>query len=241
MPDKRTHRGPGPEDPGLFAADKLPNLRLAAGDYSELLTKGYAAKSSLKLVGDHFSLTQRQRLALMRGACTAAQLKNRTDRCIEPEQLTHQPILIDGYNLLITIEAALGSAPVLLCMDGCCRDLAGLHGSYRKVAETIPAIELIARSLAELKIAHARWLFDSPVSNSGRLKTLLAQLAETNSWPWQIDLLTNPDTELIAAESIITTSDSDVLDKCKKWINLTQWIITNHIPQAWIINLTGPS
>ena len=39
-------------------------------DFSWLLTRGYAEKGALKLVGDRFSLTERQRLAVMRSACS---------------------------------------------------------------------------------------------------------------------------------------------------------------------------
>ena len=81
MPDKRTHRGPHPADEKLFAADALSDLRSAVADYSLLLTKGYAEKGALKLVGDKFSLTQRQRLAIMRSACSDEQLASRNRRC----------------------------------------------------------------------------------------------------------------------------------------------------------------
>jgi len=65
MPDKRMHRGPHPADEKLFAPIAIANIRLALADFSLLLTKGYAEKSALKLVGDRFSLTERQRLAVM--------------------------------------------------------------------------------------------------------------------------------------------------------------------------------
>ena len=73
MPDKRSHRGPHPKDAELFGVGAVGKLRAAVGDYSLLLSKGYAAKSSLKLVGDRFGLTVRQRLALMRSACSDEQ------------------------------------------------------------------------------------------------------------------------------------------------------------------------
>ncbi len=60
MPDKRTHRGPHPADVKLFAPAAIADLRAALADFSLLLTKGYAEKSSLKLVGDKFSLMERQ-------------------------------------------------------------------------------------------------------------------------------------------------------------------------------------
>ena len=225
MPDKRTHRGPGPEDAELFAEVKLGALRGAVGDHSQLLTKGYAEKSVLKLVGDHFSLTRRQRKAVQRCSCSDSQLAGRKEKQIPADSISGSNIIIDGYNVLITVEALLSGAAIFCGRDGCYRDLAGIHGSYRKITETIPAIETIAENLQSLGVCHALWLFDSPVSNSGRLKTIIYELIEKNAWPWDVELLANPDTELISTDRVIATSDSDVLDKCSRWINLNAYII----------------
>jgi hypothetical protein len=240
MPDKRTHRGAHPEDAQLFAARHVDNLRSAVADYSLLLSKGYAPKSSLKLVGDRFSLTDRQRLAVMRCGCSDNQVDVRRSNEVDVWALVDKPIVIDGYNVLITTEAALSGAPIFRSRDDCFRDLASIHGSYRKVTETIPAIELVAKCLCDLRIESALWLFDSPVSNSGRLKTIIASLAEENGWPWEIELLPNPDVRLIETDMIAATSDSDVLDKCGKWTNLTGHIITSAIPDVQIIDLSTP-
>ena len=238
MPDKRTHRGAHPEDAALFAARHVDNLRSAVADYSLLLSKGYAPKSSLKLVGDRFSLTDRQRLAVMRCGCSDTQLETRRAKEVNVSELEAEPIIIDGYNVLITTEAALSGAPIFRSRDGCYRDLASIHGTYRKVTETIPALELVAKCLEDIGVENALWLFDSPVSNSGRLKTIIGSLAEENGWPWEIELLPNPDVKLIETDMIAATSDSDVLDKCGKWANLTAHIIVTAIPNAQIIDLS---
>ena len=140
MPDKRTHRGPHPSDTKLFAEAVIADLRSAIADFSLLLTKDYADKSALKLVGDRFSLTERQRTAIMRSACSDQQLMSRRQREVKVAELGGKPIAIDGYNVLITIEAAMSGACVFKGRDGCLRDLASIHGTYRKVAETIPAV-----------------------------------------------------------------------------------------------------
>jgi len=238
MPDKRTHRGPHPEDARLFAPETLGALRSALADYCLLLTKGYAQKSSLKLVGDKFSLTERQRLALMRSACSDEQLASRTRRCVVVDALAGQRIAIDGYNLLITIEAAMSGGVIFKGRDGCYRDLASIHGTYRKVTETIPAVELIGRFLKEVGTASAFWLLDSPVSNSGRLKTLIGQLAEKNDWPWEIELAMSPDAVLTKSDMIAATSDSMVLDTCQRWCNLATEIIRRKLDSAWVTDLS---
>ena len=206
-----------------------------------LLTKGYAQKSSLKLVGDKFALTQRQRLALMRSACSDEQAASRNRRRIAVDALAGQRIAIDGYNVLITIEAAISGGVIFKGRDGCCRDLASIHGTYRKVNETTPALELIGRFLKKAGAAGALWLLDKPVSNSGRLKTLIGQLAAKNDWPWEIELVISPDAVLTKGDMIAATSDSAILDACNEWLNLATEIIAQRLPSATIIDLSQTS
>ncbi|UCE99714.1 MAG: DUF434 domain-containing protein [Planctomycetota bacterium] len=238
MPDRRTHRGPHPSDAKLFGSAAIASLRTALADFSLLLTKGYADKSSLKLVGDRFSLTERQRLAIMRSACSDQQLTSRRNREVKIVDLAGQPIIIDGYNILITIEAAMSSGVIFKGRDGCFRDLASIHGTYRKVTETIPAVLLIGKFLKEINVANCLLLLDSPVSNSGRLKTLIAELAEENNWDWEIELLPSPDAKLIKTDLTVASSDSVVLDGCKSWVNLARAIIEERLPKAPLVNLS---
>ena len=239
MPDKRSHRGPHPADEKLFAPEAISDLRSALADYSLLLTKGYAEKSALKLVCDKFSLTERQRLAVMRSACSDRQLASRSEHRIEAKNLAGQSVAVDGYNVLITVEAAMSGGVIFAGRDGCFRDLASIHGTYRKVTETIPALRMIGEFLQEIAAGKALWLLDSPVSNSGRLKTLIGELARKNNWNWEIELLLSPDAELKKTNLVVASSDSVILDGCKKWLNLAAEIITKKLPYATVIDL-GP-
>ncbi|MHC4720764.1 MAG: DUF434 domain-containing protein [Planctomycetota bacterium] len=238
MPDKRTHRGPHPSDVKLFASSNIAALRLGLADYSFLLTKGYAEKSTLKLVGDKFSLTERQRLAIMRSACSDQQLASRQEREIEVGAVAGRRVAIDGYNVLITVEAAMSDAVIFKGRDGCFRDLASIHGTYRKVTETIPAVRLIGQFLHEVGVTDCLWLLDSPVSNSGRLKTLIGKHAGENGWNWEIELLISPDAKLIKSDLTVVSSDGVVLDRCKSWVNLARAIIEEKIPDAWLVDMS---
>ncbi len=239
MPDTRRHRGAHPADAALFAEANIAVLRQAVSDFSLLLTKGYAEKSALKLVGDRFSLRERQRLAVMRSACSAQQLELRKGREVPVSEVAQSPLAIDGYNVLITIEAAMSGGLIFKGRDGCYRDLASVHGTYRKVSETIPAVRLIGRFLSELGPVKALWLLDSPVSNSGRLKTLIGGLAEENKWDWEVELVISPDARLIKTNRVVASSDSVVLDGCRKWINLATAIINAKLPGATVIKLSA--
>jgi hypothetical protein len=237
MPDKRTHRGPHPDDARLFGNDTLPPLRLAAADYCWLLNRGYPPAATLALVGNRYQLDRRQRLAVARFACTDAERDARLARQSSPANAANTTLLIDGFNVLTTVEAALSGAVVLAGRDGTFRDLAGMHGTYRKVQETVPALELIGATLAQWRIATCRWLLDSPVSNSGRLKTVMLQTAALRGWPWEVNLDQNPDAVLKRSCEPVATADSIVLDACGRWMNLARAVVEVHVPRAWVVTL----
>ncbi len=236
-PDRRQHRGAHPEDRRLFDAARLPGLRAATSELSWLLGKGYAAKAALKLVGDRHGLNERQRLAVARAACSDEQLEGRRERRLPVEEIKGRHLIVDGFNLMITAEAALGRGVVLLCRDGCLRDLSGVHGSYRAVRETGRAIELIGGALAALGPAKVRWLLDSPVSNSGRLAARIRDFATARGWAWNVDTVFNPDAEIVRSPAVAVTSDSTILDAVGTWVNFNSHLVRNYVPGAWIVNL----
>jgi hypothetical protein len=239
MPDKRNHRGPAPEDAALFAPGQLPGLRQAAQDLGWLLDRGYALRSALELVGNRYALTARQRLALGRCVCSEAARRRRRQTEVAPAALAGQELWLDGFNVLTALEAALAGGVVLLGGDGCCRDLASVYARHHEVAETAPALELLGAALQGWGVRRCRWWLDRPVSNSGRLQRRLLDLAARRDWDWTVDLVFNPDRVLAETEQIIATTDSVILDRCRRWFNLVRWVIAGHIPQAWVVDLGG--
>ena len=243
MPDKRTHRGKHPDDDHLFAAAQHDALRTAVAELSWLLTNGYAPDSALKLVGDRHGLTARQRMAVRRSACSDQALQQRRATLASLERCAGSRIAIDGYNLLITVESALSGGLVMVGRDGCYRDLASIHSTYRKVEETVPALQLIAGHLARTGIAGVDWYLDRPVSNSGRLKALMAATLERQAGCvkeascWNIELVDSPDAVLATCDGPVVTTDSVILDRCRRWVNLGQEMIDAHVPHAWKVDL----
>jgi hypothetical protein len=238
VPDKRAHRGPDPCDAEAFGPPNRPALRGAVADLSWLLSRSYAAVSALKLVGDRWCLSARQRQAVRRAACSDDARERRRTHHVAPGQVTGKELVIDGFNVLTTIEAALGGAVVIVCRDTTCRDIAGIHGSYRKVAETEPALEQLIIVLMKLSVRRCRWLFDRPVSNSGRIRSLVQQKAVERSLDWSVDLVDNPDPILSSSAEIVATADSAILDSGPEWINLARFAIETTCPQAMVVDLS---
>lgn len=239
MPDTRSHRGMHPEDPALFAPDAVPGLGRATDDLSLLLERGYAPLAATKLVGDRYALKQRQRAAISRAACAESVAASRHARAVSAADLRGQTLWIDGFNVVTTLEVALSQGIVLLCRDGVLRDIAGVHGSYRKVEETQPALGLIAAFVASLDVERCHFLLDRPVSNSGRLCAVIAQQAREHGWPFEADVVPDPDRVLEHTPEIVASADGVVLDRCARWFNLAYACVRQQLPAARIIDLSG--
>jgi hypothetical protein len=237
-PDLRKHRGAHPEDRKLFAAEQVTVLRTAASDLSWLLTRGYSMKGALKLVGDRYMLTDRQRLAMSRAACSDQSKERRAGTLISTDYVAGKDLIVDGFNLLITIEAALSGGLLIICRDGCVRDLSSVHGSYRSVDETERAITLIGEAIETLQPMSVRWVLDRPISNSGRLAKRIRDAARQRQWNWTVEVAFNPDAEISTSDRIVISSDSHVLDESATWLNFNRFLIDKQLDQSWLIDLS---
>ena len=144
---------------------------------------------------------------------------------------------IDGFNLLILLESALSGAYIFRGRDGTMRDVSSVHGSYKRVQKTEPAIHLIGEVLQGLQVAKAHWYFDQPVSNSGRLKTMLYQISTANNFNWDIDLVYEPDKVLAQSEAVVITADGWILNECKQWYNLGADLVDHHLKDYNLIEV----
>ena len=120
-------------------------LQQATADLCWLLSRDYAAASALKPVGYRHQLPVRQRSAVERCACSTASRMRRESRRVGPERLAAQALWLDGYGVITTVEVALGGSLLLGACDRRYRDLTSMRSSYRKVAETMPALELLGQ------------------------------------------------------------------------------------------------
>lgn len=233
------HRGAHPKDKTLFDSSQLSVLRKAVYDFSWLLSQGYAPHSALELVGNRYQLVSRQRMAVSRAACSDDSKKRRQASCLPIQEINNKMLIIDGFNQLISIEAALSGGVILNCRDTCIRDIASIHGSYHPVVETMPAITLIGQTLESFQPQNVVWLFDKPVSNSGCMVVLIRDMADRYGWQWQAQTCDDPDRKILAENKITVSSDSIILDKITHWVNLSAHLLTAHHQPSWIIDLAN--
>lgn len=210
-------RGYLPTDEESFSPEAVEKMRTASRHICYLINESYDLQMASTFVGNHFALSERQRLAVVRSIATNEQLQLRKAK--EISDVAGGEVWIDGFNVIITFEVMLSKSILFEGMDGTIRDLASLRGTYSIIDETSAAIKLLFDNLSAMNVAKVNILLDEPVSNSGRLKVLIAEIAENYNFALDIQLLKAVDSALWSKSNVIT-SDSIILDHCISWVNL---------------------
>lgn len=213
--------GADPEDRAAVIAQHRPRLRAAVHELSWLLGRGYAEKAALKLVGDKHQLSARQRMVVRRCAATDAEVEGRTAHRVDALEGAH--LVIDGFNQLVTVERGLAGGAVLRGRDGVIRDVASVHGTWRRSARTGPALDLLLG--ATRGATRATLILDAPVSNAGRLAAIVrARGVEAR-------LEAQADARLLEAAArpgaVLASSDGPLLDRAPRWFPLAEHALAN--------------
>ena len=216
-------RGYSPNDQKEFSGESVDKLLKAGRDIQYLLNQGYHIKGASTFVGNHYLLSERQRLALVRAVSSNENIRMRESK--EVKSIPRGSVVnIDGFNTIITLEVALSGSLLLRSMDGTIRDLAALRGTYRVIDKTDSAIMLMGQALEKSRVAKAIFYLDAPVSNSGRLKQRIIEILNPFPFETEVEVIHNVDAVLEKLDNVIT-SDAIILDKCVSWINLGAKII----------------
>lgn len=231
---KIVKRGYVPSDQKEFTGIQLEHLKEAAKDTRYLLDRGYAVKNATTFVGNHYMFSERQRLALARSISCNTDVQKRKEKMLEKgtEGMT---VHVDGFNTIISLEVALSGSLLFHCCDGTIRDLAGLRGTYRIIDKTEQAVRLIFEQLKKIEISEAVFYLDAPVSNSGRLKALILEIADGYDFDVSVEIINDVDRVLEKLAGVIS-GDAIILNKCKSWINLVSAIVSD-LPDVWVIEL----
>ncbi|CAM1356551.1 DUF434 domain-containing protein [Tenacibaculum halocynthiae] len=225
------NRGKEGRDDYLFGEVFMQRkIKEAVFDMSFLLERGYGESSSCELVGSRYKLNKRQQQAIKGMSASETAVVHREKTKIPVENLEGTTLIIDGFNQLILLESILSEAYVFKGRDGAYRDLSNLYGTYKSVRQTEKAIEVFAEFFKKYSVLKVVWVFDAPVSNSGRMKTKLTEYANEKGYNWEVIQENNPDKFIVKSNFIGVSSDAWVLDKTKSWTNIIDVLIPENYP-----------
>ncbi|WP_281774850.1 DUF434 domain-containing protein [Methanobacterium formicicum] len=196
-----------------------PILTEAKKDFQYLLERGFPRTGALEYVGNHYLLGEMERNYLNRTVFPRAKIESRKDKLILLADIEGKDVLLDGYNVLITVETMIqGEKEVVVkCEDGVIRDVKAVFGKYKKNENTAPALNSIISLLKIFKPKGVFFFFDSPVSLSGELARATREILESQGVPGDAQTSENVDKTLIDLSyklgGVVATSDGIIMDK----------------------------
>ena len=195
-------------------------LRTAAGDFLYLLDRNYPRSACLQLVGNRYNLDALHRQVLHRGVFARKEAGERRDRLVKIERLVDFKLLVDGHNVLITVESGLGGRLLIAANDGVIRDVAGVSHRYRISTLTHEAIDTIFQILQKYPPIETLFFLDEPIRQSGELAAALRSALKSWNLSGDAQALKVPEIRLIGGEGVVASSDSSVLDGVQRGFDL---------------------
>jgi hypothetical protein len=192
----------------------------AAEDIRYLVNRGYTKESAIRFVSDHYNLPREQRFVLFRVIVPEDAVSLRKLKKVPLGKLRDEKIFLDGYNVLIAVEALLAGDNLYVCDDGFLRDTQGIFRNYKTSEFTEKALKEILDLLYSVCPKNVQVLLDQQISMSGQLAAEIREMMAVFGLTGTAKTAKDVDHQLKVAQGIIATSDGNILDVSVRAVDL---------------------
>ena len=213
------------------------NFNIAVKDYKYLLERNYPQKSILKIVGNKYLLSGKERAMLFRGITTKSNIDKRKKILVKNiKSIKNKTLYIDGYNVLITVGSYLKGNIVFICNDNFLRDVSELHGKIFRNKFVDRSLKLTLDYLNKNNIKNVEFYLDEPISKSGELCREIRNGIVKNTISGDAQTCMSPDFILKNIEQgIVCTSDSTIIDNSNVGVfDLARKVILFHFKPKFV-------
>ncbi len=195
-------------------------IQLGCEDLKLLLDRGYPKEYALWFIGDHHGLTTAERNLVMRQAYSEQEISSTQAKLKPISYLAGRHFVIDGFNVIITLEQALFTGGAFKCMDGLIRDNAMAFSNYKITDNTRKTVDEVIDLLAESKPKDVTWVFDSQLSGSGSLSQYVMRRQREAGIPGESMTSPTADHQIYRLNLLTATSDSALIKRLNEIIDL---------------------
>jgi hypothetical protein len=160
------------------------------------------------------------RYVLARVISSSKSAKARKAKAVPVQALRDADVIIDGYNVLITVESLLAGRPVYLSDDGFLRDTFGIFNRYRPAELTDDALAAIFDLLVAAAPARIAFLLDQQMSRSGELAARIRALMADRQLPGTTCTAKDADHRLKTFTGIVASADGCIIDSASVVVDI---------------------
>jgi hypothetical protein len=193
-------------------------LQDASNDLRFLLNRGYRKVMAINFVGNHYLLDKNERNFLNRTVFSLNKSRFRKSKVIPICKIKGNTLLVDGYNVLISIESICSDDDsIIISDDGVMRDVNAVFGKYKFREITENALNSIVSLIRVYQPKDVKVFYDKPVSYSGKLAKLTERIMLNHGIIGNAETDVNVDYQLIKlshkTSGVVATSDGIIMDK----------------------------
>lgn len=214
-------------------------------DYKYFLCRKYPYKPALNLVVQRYNLTKPEKALLYRCIHDEETAKSIRKKLVDEGAIENSTLLIDGFNVLITISSAAECFQVFLCDDYMLRDVMKSFRKFKFENKHAEIVIMLISEIVKLKPSKTVFFFDKQVSFSGKVAALVSEVAKKHGLKNFETLLTDRNDRRIieyAEKGIVSSSDIVILMRTPQIFDLAYYVVRKHFPEKIVyINkiLTG--
>ncbi len=186
-----------------------------------MLDRGYKRKSALNLVATQYGLEKKEKNFLLRKVFSEKEIKRHKSKLIPISKMKGKEVVVDTYNVLITVETILsGDKKLVRGMDGFLRDAKGIFSNYKFNEDTKDAVAEILTTLKKYSPKFTLFVLDSEISRSGELAAYIREQLEKFELEGNAETKRSADSFLIKENGITLTSDTVIIEKVDKVVDI---------------------
>ncbi|RZN73493.1 MAG: DUF434 domain-containing protein [Candidatus Methanolliviera hydrocarbonicum] len=199
--------------------ERMKALEVPLLDVRFLLDRRYPKDYTINFVSNHYRLIKEDRNVLFRIACEKKLSEERMKKLVSIDFIKGKSVVMDGYNVLITVESLILGYPVFLCDDGVLKDIRAIFHRYRIKKETKESLEKIKTLLSKYLPKEVIFIFDAQISESGKLSALTREIFEEMN----TSVLTSKDADYQVKrhkDNVVATSDGNIMDNVRNIVDI---------------------
>lgn len=163
-----------PEKPdALSGPDPKERLLKPARDIRSILRWGYPKFATIRFVAEQSQLSVEEKHILTRVIMPPEKIVPRIRKRISCDGISDRNLLLDGYNVLLSVDSLIRREPMWFCDDGYIRDTRYYFSKTSHAEDIEEALDLVLEFLSEKEPGSVTFLLDSQISRSGELAGLI--------------------------------------------------------------------
>lgn len=197
-----------------------------ANDVRSILRWGYPKFATIRFVADHSLLSAEERHILTRVVMPPDRVVSRAKKRIGCKEAGNRDLLLDGYNVLLTMDSLLKKEPMWYCDDGYIRDTRFYFSKAKNVQDIGEALETVLDFLSETGPKTATFLLDAQISRSGELAGFIRHRMQEKGISGDARTSKHVDFDLKEeggkpeSEVVVASSDGIIIDSVRQALDI---------------------